>query len=45
VKEHSRARGLPPREVAMCMEGWMMRREVVTFVKYWGCNYKGMKML
>ena len=27
----------------MCMEGWMTRREVVTFVECRGCNYKGTK--
>ena len=43
VKEHSRARGLPPREAAMCMEGWTTPREVVTFVEYRGYNYKGTK--
>jgi len=43
VKKHSGARGLPPRGVAMCMEGWMMRREVVIFVECRGCDYKGTK--
>ena len=43
VKRHSGAKGLPPRGVAMCMEGWTTPREVVTFVEYRGCNYKGTK--
>jgi len=43
VKEYSRARELPPKGVAMCMEGWTTPREVVTFVKCRGCNYKGTK--
>ena len=43
VKEHSGARGLPPREAAMCMEGWTTPREVVMFVECKGCNYKGTK--
>jgi len=43
VKKHSGARGLPPKGVAMCMERWTMRREVVTFVEYRGCNYRGTK--
>jgi len=33
VKEHSRAKGLPPRGARMSMEGWMMQKEVVTFVE------------
>ena len=43
VKEHSRAKGLPPRGAAMCMEGWTTPREVVTFMECRGCDYKGMK--
>jgi len=43
VKRHSRAKGLPPRGAAMCMEGWTTSREVVTFVECRGCNYKGTK--
>ena len=43
VKEHSRVRGLPLRGAAMCMEGWTTPREVVTFVEYRGCDYKGTK--
>jgi len=43
VKEHSRARGLPPRGAAMYMEGWTISREVVMFVECRGCNYKGTK--
>jgi len=43
VKEHSRARGLPLRGAAMYMEGWTTSREVVMFVEYRGCNYKGTK--
>jgi len=43
VKEHSRARGLPPRGARMCMEGWTMKWEVVTFVECRGCNYKRTK--
>ena len=43
VKEHSGARGLPPRGAAMYIEGWTTSREVVTFVECRGCNYKGMK--
>ena len=33
VKLHLRAKGLPPRGARMSMEGWMMQREVVTFVE------------
>ena len=43
VKEHSRVRGLPLRGVAICMEGWTIPREVVTFVEYREYNYKGTK--
>jgi len=43
VKEHSRVRGLPPRGAAMCMKGWMIPREVVTFVECRECDYKGTK--
>ena len=43
VKEHSGTRGLPPRGAAMCMEGWTTPREVVTFVEYRECDYKGTK--
>jgi len=43
VKLHSRAKGLPPQEAKMSMEGWVMRREVVTFVECRGCDYKGTK--
>jgi len=43
VKEHSGARGLPPREVVMCMEGWTTPRKVVLFVECRGCNYKRTK--
>ena len=43
VKEHSRARRLPPRGAAICMEGWIISREVVIFVECRGCDYKGMK--
>ena len=43
VKEHSGARGLPPREAAMCIEGWTTPREVVTFVECRGCDYKRTK--
>ena len=43
VKLHSRAKGLPPRGARMSMEGWMMQREVVTFVECRGCDYKGTK--
>jgi len=43
MKEHSGAKELPPRGAAMCMEGWTTSREVVTFVEYRECNYKGTK--
>ena len=43
VKEHSGARGLPPRGAAMCMERWTTPREVVTFVECKGCDYKRTK--
>jgi len=43
VKEHSRASGLPPRGAAMCMKGWTIPREVMMFVEYRECNYKGTK--
>jgi len=43
VKKHSRARGLPPRGAAMCMEGWTTPKEVVMFVECRGCDYKGTK--
>ena len=43
VKEHSRARGLPPRGARMSMEGWTTKWEVITFVECRGCDYKGTK--
>jgi len=43
VKLHSGAKGLPPRGAEMSREGWMTRREVVTFVECHGCDYKGTK--
>jgi len=43
MKEHCGARGLFPRGAVMSMERWMMWREVVTFVKCRGCDYKGIK--
>jgi len=43
VKEHSRAKGLPPRGARMSMERWTMQKEVVTFVECRGCDYKGTK--
>ena len=43
VKLHSGAKGLPPRGAEMSMEGWVTRREVVTFVECRGCDYKGTK--
>ena len=43
VKRHSRAKGLPSRGAAICMEGWTTPREVVTFVECRECNYKGTK--
>jgi len=33
VKLHSGAKGLLPRGARISMEGWTMKREVVTFVK------------
>jgi len=41
VKEHCGAKELPPRGAMMSIEGWIMQREVVTFIEYRGCNYKG----
>jgi len=43
VKLHSGAKGLPPRGAEMSMEGWITRREVVTFVECRRCDYKGTK--
>ena len=43
VKRHSRVKGLPPKRVAICMEGWTTPREVVAFVECRGCDYKGTK--
>ena len=43
VKLHSGAKELPPRGAKMSMEGWVTKREVVTFVECRGCNYKGTK--
>ena len=43
VKKYCGVRRLPPRGAAICMKGWTTPREVVTFVEYRGCNYKGMK--
>jgi len=43
VKLHSGTKGLPPRGAEMSMEGWTTKREVVIFVEYRGCNYKGTK--
>jgi len=43
IREHCRAKGLPPRGARMSMEGWVTKWEVVTLVECRGCNYKGMK--
>jgi len=43
VKLYSCTKGLLPRGAKMSMEGWMMQREVVTFVECHGCDYKGTK--
>ena len=43
VKKHCGVKGLPPREVVMSMEGWMIKWEVVTLVECRVCNYKGTK--
>jgi len=43
VKRYSRAKRLPPKRAAICMEGWTTPREVVMFVECRGCDYKGMK--
>jgi len=43
VKLHSGTKGLPSRGARISMEGWTMRREVVTFVEYYRCDYKGTK--
>jgi len=36
-------RELPPKGAVMCMRGWMIRKEVVTFMECQSCNYKGTK--
>ena len=43
VKKHSRAKGLLLREATMCMKGWMISREVVTFMECRGYDYKETK--
>jgi len=43
VKLYSGAKGLPLRGAKMSVEGWMTRREVVTFVECRGYDYKGTK--
>jgi len=43
VKLHSSAKGLPQKGAEISKEGWMTRREVVTFVECRGCDYKGTK--
>jgi len=43
VKLHSSTKGLPSRGAKMSMEGWVIRREVVTFIECRGCDYKGTK--
>jgi len=43
LKLHSGAKGLPPRGARMSIEGWTMRRKVVTFVECCRCDYKGTK--
>jgi len=43
VKLYSCTKGLPSRGARMNMEGWMTKREVVTFVECCGCNYRGTK--
>jgi len=44
VKEYSEDRELPLRGAAMCMRGWTIPREVVTFVECKGYNYKRTKI-
>ena len=34
---------MPPRGTALEEKGWKTKWEVVTFVEYSGCNYKGTK--
>jgi len=43
VKRHSRTKGPPPKGAAICIEGWITPREVMTFVECRGCDYKGIK--
>jgi len=43
MKKHSGVRGLSPRGAAMCMEGWTIPKEVVTFIECRECKYKGIK--
>ena len=43
VKLHSGAKGLPPQGAKISVEGWITRREVVTFVECRECDYKGTK--
>ena len=43
VKLHTGAKRLPPRGAKMSIKGWVTGREVVTFVKCCGCDYKGTK--
>jgi len=35
---------MPPRSTILEQRGWMTKWEVVTFVEYGGCNYKGTKI-
>ena len=43
VKLYFGAKGLPLKGARISVEGWTMQREVVTFVEYRGCDYKGTK--
>ena len=43
VQKYSSVQDMPLRSVALEERGWKTRQEVVTFVEYSGCNYKGTK--
>jgi len=34
---------MPPKDVALEKRGWKTKKEIVTFVKYGGYEYKGTK--
>ena len=43
AQEHSGAWGMPPKDAALEEREWKTKKEIVMFVEYRGCEYKGTK--